>query len=150
MWEMRVEQLAAARIEEIARSARTTAALAVSPEFLEKLPVAIYACDAEGRILWFNARAAKLWGREPRIGDEIETYCGSPRLYFDFDGRPTTRQQSPMGTVLSTGRAIRGVEAKLERPDGSSIWATVHIEPVEDADGRIVGAIGCFHETTSL
>jgi PAS domain-containing protein len=45
-----------------------------SPGFLEQLPIAIYACDARGRILWFNARAAELWGRSPRIGDESELF----------------------------------------------------------------------------
>ena len=38
----------------------------------------------------------------------------------------------------------------MERPDGSSIWAMVHIEPVEDEHGNIVGAINCFHETSAL
>src|SRR5205085_3454936 len=101
-----------------------------------------------GRILWFNARAAKLWGRAPRLGDDGEKFCGSYQL--DFDGRPISREECPMAAVLRTGRAIGGVEAKLERPNGSSIWAMVHIEPIEDEDGRIVGAINCFHETTDL
>ena len=39
-----------------------------SPAFLAQLPIAIHACDAEGRILWFNSRAADLWGRAPRVG----------------------------------------------------------------------------------
>src|SRR6185312_2428146 len=26
-------------------------------------------------------------------------------------------------------------------------WATVHIEPIEDEDGEIIGAINCFHES---
>lgn len=58
-------------------------ALDVPPDFLEKLPVAIYACDAAGRILWFNSRAAELWGRTPRIADDAETFCGSYRRFFD-------------------------------------------------------------------
>ena len=52
------------------------------PRFLELLPVAVYACDAAGRVLWFNKRAADLWGRAPRIGDDAELFCGSHRLYF--------------------------------------------------------------------
>jgi hypothetical protein len=36
------------------------------PEFIELLPMATYACDALGRILWFNARAAP-YGAE-RLG----------------------------------------------------------------------------------
>ena len=31
-----------------------------SAEFIERLSIAIYACDAQGRILWFNTRAAEL------------------------------------------------------------------------------------------
>src|SRR5437868_263196 len=43
--------------------------LRAPPDFLELLPLAIYACDADGRILWFNSRASELWGRRPAIGD---------------------------------------------------------------------------------
>jgi PAS domain S-box-containing protein len=115
-----------------------------SPEFLEHLPLAIYACDATGRLLWFNARATELWGRAPRIADDSELYCGSYKLYFD--GRLITREQTPTAEVLRTGVPIRGVEARVERPDGSHIWAVLHITPVEDEDGKVIGAINCFHE----
>ena len=130
------------------RFTRTAAALQASPEFLEKLPLAIYACDADGRLLWFNARAVELWGRTPRLGDATERFCGSHQLYFD--GRPIDRDETPMASVLRTGVAVRGVEGLVERPDGSSIWCMVHIEPVEDEDGTLIGAINCFHETTGL
>jgi PAS domain S-box-containing protein len=122
--------------------------LQAPPEFLEKLPLAIYACDAAGRILWFNSRAAELWGRSPLIGDDSEKYCGSYKLYFN--GRRISREETPMASVLRTGIPIRGVEGKVERPDGSTIWAMVHIEPVRDANGGIAGAINCIHETTAL
>jgi PAS domain S-box-containing protein len=113
-------------------------------EFLERLPVAIYACDAAARILWFNARAAELWGRTPRVGDGSELYCGSYKLYFD--GHLTAHEQTPMAEVLRTGVPIRGVEGRLERPDGSHVWVVVHITPVEDEEGNVVGAINCLHE----
>ena len=115
-----------------------------SAEFLEQLPVAIYGCDATGRLLWFNARATELWGRVPRIGDESELYCGSYKLYFD--GRPIAREQTPTAEVLRTGVPIRGVEAQVERPDGSHIWVVVHITPIEDDECKVIGAINCFHE----
>ncbi len=115
-----------------------------SAEFLEQLPIAVYACDTRGRILWFNARAAELWGRQPRIGDESELFCGSYRLFFD--GRLISREQAPMAEVLRTGTPIGGVEARVERPDGSHVWAVVHIAPIFDEDGNIAGAINCFHE----
>jgi PAS domain S-box-containing protein len=145
---MSFEELTATRIGSQIPFARTAAALEASPDFLEQLPVAIYACDAEGRILWFNSRASELWGRTPSIGDDSERFCGSHRLYVD--GLHLSREETPMAAVLRTGVAIRGVEGKVERPDGSCIWAMVHIEPVENENGAIIGAINCFHETTAL
>jgi PAS domain S-box-containing protein len=117
-----------------------------SPELAELLPIAIYACDADGRILWFNRKATDLWGRTPRVGQDAEQFCGSYRLYFR--GKLTPSFECPMAHVLRTGEAVRGVEGLIERPDGSRIWATVHIEPIEDGSGVLLGAINCFHETT--
>ncbi len=124
-----------------------TTALDVPREFLEKLPLGIYACDAEGRLLWFNRRATAIWGRTPRPGDNGEKYCGSYKVHFA--GREVARDQSPMARVLRTGTPIQGLQGRFERPDGSSVWATVHIEPVKDEDGTVLGAINCFHETTT-
>jgi PAS domain S-box-containing protein len=121
--------------------------LEVPPDYLEKLPVAIYACDAAGRILWFNNRAAQLWGRTPLIAEDAELFCGSYRRFFD--GREISKEETPMAVVLGTGIAIQGVEGQVERPDGSRSWAMVHIEPVTDENGRLIGAINCFHETTA-
>jgi PAS domain S-box-containing protein len=115
-----------------------------SAAFVEQLPIAIYACDARGRILWFNSRAAELWGRTPRIGDDSELFCGSYRLFFD--GKLISREETPMAEVLRTGIPVRSVEGRVERPDGSHIWAVVHISPVLDEDGNVEGAINCFHE----
>jgi len=112
-------------------------------EFLEQLPVAVYACDARGRILWFNSRAAELWGQAPRIGDDSELFCGSYKLFFD--GRLISRQQTPTAEVLRTGKPICGVEGRVERPDGSHSPAVVNIQPILDEDGNAVGAINCFH-----
>ena len=37
-------------------------------QLLEVLPDAAYTCDADGRVTWFNAAAAELWGRQPVLG----------------------------------------------------------------------------------
>jgi len=144
---MSMNELASSRTSFLAPFACTAANLQATPDFIEKLPLAIYACDRQGRILWFNARAAELWGRKPKVGDDSEKYCGSYKLYFQ--GREITREETPMATVLRTGIPVRGAEGKVERPDGSAIWAMVHIEPVEDEDGNVIGAINCFHDVTN-
>ncbi|HZZ63751.1 MAG TPA: PAS domain S-box protein [Roseiarcus sp.] len=111
------------------------------------LPVAIYACDGQGRLLWFNRRAAEIWGRTPQTGSDSEKFCGSYRFYME--GEQISPHEAPMAKVLHTGTPIRGVERQIERPDGSCIRTVVHIEPVKDDNGRVIGAVNCFHETTT-
>jgi PAS domain S-box-containing protein len=53
-----------------------------------------------------------------------------------------------MAYVLRTGQPVHGAEGVIERPDGSRIWTMVHIDPLRDEHGTLVGAINCFHETT--
>jgi PAS domain S-box-containing protein len=125
------------------------AALNAPSEFVEFLPIAVYTCDAEGRVCWFNQRAAELWGRSPRVGDATELFCGSFKLY-DLQGAVVRREETPMAYVLRTGEAVHGQEAVVERPDGSRVFAMVHIDPIKDADGNLVGAINCFHDTSEL
>ncbi len=117
-------------------------------ELVELLPIAAYACDRDGRVLWFNSLAEQLWGRAPRIGDLTERFCGSYRLFFE--GREISREETPMAHTLATGEAVRGAEGIVERPDGSRVWAMVHILPVKAESGAVVGAINCFHDTSEL
>ncbi len=121
--------------------------LRAPPEFLELLPLAIYACAPDGRLLWFNRRACELWGRTPRLDDPSELYCGSFKVFLD--DRQIGRDETPMAQVLRSGVAVRGAEARVERPDGTSVWAVVHVEPVRDDSGKLVGAINCFHESAA-
>jgi len=123
--------------------------LMAAPDFIELLPIAIYACDASGRVRWFNERAAGLWGRHPRIGDDTELFCGSFKL-FGLDGKLIRREETPMAQVLTTGEPVHGREATIERPDGSKVVAMVHIDPVKDGDGKLLGAVNCFHDNTEL
>ncbi len=118
--------------------------LSSPPGILEFIPGAIYACDAAGRILWFNRKAVDLWGRAPSIGDDTELFCGSYKWLLN--DRQIKREDTPMAFVLKAGAAVHGVDGTIERPDGSQIAAVVHIEPVKDAAGKVIGAIGCIYD----
>jgi PAS domain S-box-containing protein len=141
-----MDELTQAEVSGITKSGSIAPALQMPPDFIEKLPVAICACDMEGRIVWFNARAVALWGRTPRAGDDVERFFGT----HWFEGRRITPEERPMTAALKTGIAMHGVEGVIERTDGSRIWTMADIEPVKDETGRIVGAINCFHETTQV
>src|SRR5262245_7707029 len=116
------------------------------PEVLwDLVPAAVYACDVDGTIVRFNRRAAQLWGREPKLLDPNERFCGAHRLYH-LDSNELPHPECPMADVLLTGEIVRDQEVMIERPDGSRIVALVNIEPLRDANGAIIGAINCFQD----
>jgi two-component system NarL family sensor kinase len=114
---------------------------------VEVMPVAVYVCDTSGIIQSYNHRAVELWGREARVGDSAERYCGSLRLYSP-DGELVPHQESKMAEVLRTGVEARDLEVVIERPDGSWITVLVNIVPLRDDDGELIGAMNCFQEIT--
>jgi PAS domain S-box-containing protein len=114
-------------------------------EILERLPAAVYATDADGRILFYNDAAAALWGRRPKMGEDW--WCGSWRLYWP-DGTPMAHGECPMAVTLRTGRPVRGAEAIAERPDGSRFPFIPYPTPLHDACGKLVGAVNRLVDIT--
>lgn len=111
---------------------------------IEQLPVAAYVCAApSGKIVRFNAKAAELWGRAPKIGDDAEKICGAHRI-FQLDGTPIPAGKIPMLDVLREGVVIRDREVIVERPDGSRIFVAVNIDPILNHAGDVIGAINVF------
>jgi len=62
------------------------------------------------------------------------------KLYWP-DGTPLPHDQCPMAIALKEGRAVRGVEAVAERPDGTRVPFIPYPTPLRDAAGNVVGAI---------
>jgi PAS domain S-box-containing protein len=112
---------------------------------IQKLPAAIYACDAEGRVTLFNAAAAALWGREPEIGKD--SWCGSYRIYRP-DGAAVPLDEYPMAIALKTGREISGEEIVIERRDGTRRNVLAHPMPMRDSFGTVIGAINMLVDIT--
>jgi PAS domain S-box-containing protein len=106
-------------------------------QFLESLGVAVYTTDADGRITFFNAAAARFWGRRPELG---ELWCGSLRMYWP-DGSPLPHDQCPMAIALRERRSVRGYEAVAERPDGSRLAFVPYPTVLEDEAGNVIGAV---------
>ena len=107
-------------------------------DLLSAIPAAIYTTDADGRLTYFNEAAVAFSGRRPALG--IDRWCVTWKLYKP-DGQLLPHDECPMAMALKEGRAIRGVEAVAERPDGTRVPFIPYPTPLRDSSGKIVGAI---------
>jgi len=114
-------------------------------ELIQGLPAAVYTCDAQGCIVLYNQSAVDLWGRKPEIGKD--QWCGSWKMYRP-DGSPLPLEECPMAVCVREGRAVRGEEIVIERPDGSRRHVLPHPEPLFDASGAVVGAVNMLIDIT--
>ena len=114
-------------------------------ELLKSIPAAIYTTDAEGWLTYYNDAAARLWGYRPVIGKA--RWCGCWRIYTT-DGAFLPLDQCPMAVALKEGRAVRGVQAILERPDGTRTPFMPYPTPLRDGAGKVVGGSNMLLEIT--
>ena len=121
------------------------AMLRASDGILDILPVATFVCDARGTILQYNRRAVEIWGEEPRPGQRHEDFTRGAR-YCEIDGTPLKR--SMLAEVLASGTPLRDAEVQVVRMDGRRVFVSVNIDPLHDAQGKLVGAVNCFLDIT--
>ncbi|MEO5989591.1 MAG: ATP-binding protein [Candidatus Eisenbacteria bacterium] len=107
---------------------------------LDVLPAAAYTCDADGLITYYNKHAAELWGREPKLNDPVDRFCGSLRLYSG-DGAPISHAECWMALAMRRNQEYKGCEVIVERPDGDRRTVLAHANPFHDDVGKPTGAV---------
>jgi PAS domain S-box-containing protein len=105
---------------------------------VDALPAAIYTTDGEGHITYYNEAAAQLWGHRPDLGRS--EWCGSWKLFWP-DGTAMLHSECPMAIAVKERRAVRGVEAIAERPDGTRIPFIPFPTPIYNSQGQFIGAV---------
>src|SRR5690242_19024936 len=85
--------------------------LKASGEILDLLPIATCICDAAGRIVQYNRRAAELWGRTPAPGQTHDDFAAQNR-FFTLEGDLLPR--SLVAEVFRTGQPIRNEEITVQ------------------------------------
>jgi PAS domain S-box-containing protein len=114
---------------------------------IDNLPVGIYTCDRDGKLIQFNRRAAEFWGLTPEIG--ICRYSGCARA-FDPSGEELTPERMAMAEVLRTAKPVRDREAIIEKPNGERITVLANVDPLFDEQGNLLGGVNCFQDITEL
>ena len=105
---------------------------------IKELPVAIYTCDPEGRITFYNEAAANLWGKKPELGKDL--WYGS-WLIFDAHGLPIDPEKTTIAKALREKREIEGEPIVVERPDGKRINLVSLLKPIFDATGNMTAVM---------
>ena len=108
------------------------------------LPAAVYTCNAEGLLTYYNQQAVELWGRAPRLEDR---FCGSYRLYTT-GGRRLSLEETPLVLAVREKTSTRNAEFTMERPDGSRIIVSLNADPLYSHAGDPTGAIAVFMDIT--
>src|SRR4051812_47687967 len=116
-------------------------------KFASLLPAGIFTCNADGRITFFNRRAAELWGRTPGLNERVEDFYAGCKMFLT-DGTTVPPQEAPMLSALRRGRPCRDVETVFWRPDGSRFVISINIDLAYDARGKVCGAISVFQDIT--
>lgn len=114
-------------------------------QLVKGLPAAVYSCDAEGHIVFYNDAAVKLWGRKPEIGKDL---WHSSFKMFNPDGTPLDIDSSTMAITLKEGRAVTSEEIIIERPDGGRSILLAHPQPEFRLSGEVKGAINMLIDVT--
>ncbi|RPE08416.1 PAS domain S-box protein [Chitinophaga lutea] len=114
-------------------------------QLVKTLPAAIYFCDADGVITFYNSAAARLWGREPVIG--VDRWCGSWKI-FHTDGTPMPLEECPMAVTLRDRKAVSGAEIIVEKPDGTRRFVKPFPQPTFDGKGHFNGATNLLIDVT--
>lgn len=117
-------------------------------QILECLDAAIYTCDVNGYIKFYNKAAADLWGREPEIGKDL--WCGSWKIYKPDGITLLPFDSCPMAIALKEGRTVKGKEIIVERPDGIRRNVMPHPCPIFDSSGAVVEAVNMLVDITDL
>lgn len=110
-------------------------------QFIEALPAAIYATDAEGKVTYFNQGAADLAGFQLDIASNS---WHSGWSLFKPDGTPIPADATPMARTLGEGQAVLDVEAIVERRDGVRVPVLPYPTPLYNDAGQLTGAINMF------
>ncbi len=104
-------------------------------------------CDVDGMITYFNRHAVSIWGREPKINDPEDRFCGSFKLY-SADGSAITHRECWMALALRERKEFNGCEIIVERPDGRRLSVLAHANPICAETGEMLGAVNVLFDIT--
>jgi PAS domain S-box-containing protein len=113
---------------------------------LQHTAVGLAACDAEGRLTVLSPVLQEILGREfTPVGEDEFTFTFD---LIDGDGEPVPTEQIPIVRARQ-GEFVRDELLVARRPDGEFVHLRCNAAPLEDAQGRITGAVAFVQDVTA-
>jgi PAS domain S-box-containing protein len=112
---------------------------------LDSLHDGVTACDADGNIVFINARMRKLWGTAavPATLDDKATIDG----LSGSDGKPLTKEDVALFRALR-GEHLRDEELMLQGRTRRTRYYLVDAQPIIGPDGHSLGAVQAVQDVT--
>jgi len=116
---------------------------------VEKAGDAISVVDLEGKVLYWNEGAEKIYGyQKSEVQGKKLSAILSPR-----DEKEKAKEEKLMERVMERikkGEAIPNLEVKRQTKDGKEIITSMTLSPLRDAEGKITGVSRICKDITSL
>ena len=114
---------------------------------LDGLADGVYLVDRDRTITFWNKAAERITGY---TADEIVgLHCGEEVLnHTDAEGRSLCALDCPLAATTADG-AERQTEVYLRHRDGHRLPVRVRATPMLDADGRVIGAVEVFDDSSA-
>ena len=127
-----------ALFDEIDRERRWVAAV------MDQMPLGVVLFEVGGSIT-FNQRAEQMLGMKLSPDGGSEQYASR---IFRPDGTPVSAAELPSVRVLRRRAAVYAEEYIVRTPEGAETPVLVSAAPILDGDGRLIGAVGAFQDTS--
>jgi len=115
---------------------------------LNVIPLGIVIIESpEGTISYVNKRAIELYGVDPR-GIQMESHSTLAMKLLTPDGDVYLPERLPVSRALLHGETVRNEELLIEQASGARISISASAAPVLDDSGKIIAAVGIFHDIT--
>ena len=111
---------------------------------LDEIDAPLYVTDPQGVVTYYNRACIAFAGRTPVV--RSDRWCVTWKL-FTRAGEFLPHDQCPMATALRERRAIRGLTAIAERPDGTRVVFMPYPTPILK-DGQLLGAVNILVDIT--
>lgn len=116
-------------------------------ELLDRVGDGVYFVDRERRIVYWNEGAARLTGYKSE--ELLGRRCQDNILcHVDQKGKRLCLDGCPLSESIADGQA-RTANVFLRHKQGRRVPVCVHVQPMQGADGSIIGAIEIFNENSA-